>query len=139
MKKYLLTVALIYSVTGFLFAQLTTKNDVFKVSPLTDVIESNNGVVSGRIIGVDVYWNEERTLCYNHYTVEVISSSNKALPGKIVLVTEASKRNDVQVEAGSGNFQVGNEVFAYLAKIPRNWECGYTPKHAYSARIARPM
>ncbi len=133
MKKYLLAVALFYSVSEALFAQLTAVSEGFATASITDVIESSSGAVSARIVGMEVYWNEEHTLCYNHYTLEVLGSSNEDLPKKIVLVAEVSNPSGHQVSADNSSFEVGSEVFAYLSKIPRNWECGYTPKHAYSA------
>jgi hypothetical protein len=136
MKKYLLALALIYSATGLLIAQLTMKNEGFKSSSLKELLDMNHGVVNARIVGVEVYWNEEHTMCYNHYTLEVLDSSNDELPGEIVLVTKAQEGGSQLSSSGSESFQIGDELHACLSHIPRDWECGYTPRHAFTALYA---
>jgi len=136
MKKYLFALALIYSATGCVIAQLTISNDNFKSSSLSELMESSAGIVNARVVGMEIYWNEEHTQCYNHYTLEVITSSNDELPQRMVLVTEAHEGNIQQAISGSEHFRIGDEVYASLTQIPRDWECGYTPRHAYSALFA---
>jgi len=132
----MLALALIYSATGLLIAQLTMKNEGFKSSSLKELLDMNHGVVNARIVGVEVYWNEEHTMCYNHYTLEVLDSTNDELPGEIVLVTEAQEGGSQLSSSGSEPFQMGDELQACLSPIPRDWECGYTPRHAYTALYA---
>lgn len=132
MKKYLLALTLICTASEMLLAQLTSKSNYAALPLVEELFNMGNGIVLAHVVKVDTYWNEERTRKYGHYTLEVVESSNSGIPAQIVMVKELSYVEENNEVASSAAIPLGTEIITMLTAIPRGWECGYTPRHAYA-------
>lgn len=114
-------------------AQLTAHVKEVELGPLYDYIASSHGVAKGRVVGMEVYWNQEGTRCYHHYTLEVQQAIKGKLPRLVVVVED---RTAAYTSSNTGDFNelhIGTELIAFFNHIPKGWECGYTPRHAYAS------
>ena len=133
MKNALLSLALLLTTTLSVIAQSDTNMNGFDLTPVIDRIATSYGVAKGRITGMEVYWNQEQTRCYNHYTIEVEQAIKGKLPQQIVVVQECATSNMSLQQETAAQMTVGSELIAFFDRIPKDWECGYTPRHAYAS------
>lgn len=133
MKNALLSLALMLTTTLSVIAQSDTNMNGFDLTPVIDRIATSYGVAKGRIIGIEVYWNQEQTRCYNHYTMEVEQAIKGKLPQRIVVVQECAGSNLSLQQETAELIPLGTELVAFFDRIPKDWECGYTPRHAYAS------
>jgi hypothetical protein len=132
MKKIVASLILLLAVASGLIAQSSVSICNIPFSPMQEMITESKAIVHARVLGVEIYWNEEHTKCYNHYRLLVIQAMKGKLPSTITVVTEiAGPDVDERCVADSG-LNVGSNVIACLEKIPADWECGYTPRHAFA-------
>lgn len=98
---------------------------------MNEMISESRGVVHARVLSSEVYYNQEQTLSYNHYVLQVIQVVKGKLPETITLVTENVQLSGMDCPT-LGHLPQGAEIIACLERIPSNWECGYTPRFAYA-------
>ena len=132
MKKVFSIFLIALLTTCGLFAQSSITDCNYALATMQQMITDSKGIVKGRVTAVETYWNEEHTRCYRHHHVSVSRTLKGKMPATIVLVTEVAAPH---IEARCSNvigLQVGNEIIVFLDRIPADWECGYTPRHAYA-------
>ncbi|MFN5620410.1 MAG: hypothetical protein ACK478_03835 [Flavobacteriales bacterium] len=133
MKNALFSLLFMLSTSLVLNAQLTASFNEVELTPLYDRIASSYGVANGRVVGVEIYWNQEHTRCYHHYTLEVQQAIKGKLPETIVVVEDCTSAYTSSPEGNVCGLQIGTELIAFFDRIPKDWECGYTPRHAYAS------
>lgn len=57
------------------------------------------------------------------------------LPKRIVVVEEIQANQQASIDTRYRALAVGSEIMACFNRIPRDWECGYTPRHAYASVV----
>ena len=132
MKKVFSIYLIALMTTSGLFAQSSITVCNYALATMQEMITDSKGIVKARVTAVETYWNEEHTRCYSLYQLRVINTLKGKLPATIVLVTEVAGPD---TEARCSNIiglHVGKEIIACLDRIPADWECGYTPRHAYA-------
>ena len=133
MKNALFSFVLMLVLPMFLNAQLNARLSDFDLAPVYKRVASSQGVARGRIVGMEIYWNQEHTLCYYHYTLKVEQAIKGKLPHSIVVIQQVEgPQTEMGHEAGSSH-PIGSELVAFFDRIPKDWECGYTPRHAYAS------
>ena len=133
MKNALFSLVLMLVAPMFLNAQLNAHLSDYELAPVYEHIASCHGVAKGRIVGMEIYWNQEHTLCYYHYTLEVEQAIKGKLPHSIVVIQEVVSTPTEMEHNAAYAHPIGSELVAFFDRIPKDWECGYTPRHAYAS------
>ena len=133
MKNALFSLVLMLVAPMFLNAQLNAHLSDYELAPVYERIASCHGVAKGRIVGMEIYWNQEHTQCYYHYTLEVEQAIKGKLPHSIVVIQEVLSTPTEMEHNSVSALPIGSELVAFFDRIPKDWECGYTPRHAYAS------
>lgn len=126
-------IAAILLLNAYLSPSALSQNAQCSRNPLSveEISAASRSIVKGKVISSETVWNEEKTLAYTHYTLRVMNYIKGKTAQEIVLVAEAADRNNPEC-----TFIVplvkGTEIIACLDRVPKHWECGYTPRHAYA-------
>lgn len=132
MKKVFQTLLFLLAAANGIIAQSSISICTYAFSPMQEMIAESRAIVNARVIGVETYWNEEYTKCYNHYRLEVIQAMKGKLPEVVTLVIEVAGPDVDERCLVADGLELGTNMIACLDKIPSDWECGYTPRHAFA-------
>ena len=133
MKNALFSLVLMLVAPVFSNAQLNARLSDYDLAPVYERVASSHGVAKGRIVGMEIYWNQEHTLCYYHYTLEVEQAIKGKLPDSIVVIQQVAATPTEMEHNTASALPIGSELIAFFDRIPKDWECGYTPRHAYAS------
>ncbi|MFZ4786385.1 MAG: hypothetical protein ACOYLH_12985, partial [Flavobacteriales bacterium] len=101
-------------------AQLNARPSDHDLAPVYERVASSHGVAKGRIVGMEIYRNQEGTLCYYHYTLEVEQAIKGKLPASIVVIQEVASIPTEMEHNTASTLPIGSELIAFFDRIPKD-------------------